>query len=74
MDRNWEGNGWTTYQKLVLTQLQAHTENLNKLEEKITDLRIELTTLKVQAGIWGLAAGMIPVIISIGMTLISRGK
>lgn len=73
-ERDWQGNGWTTYQKLVLSQLEAHNEDLSELSDKISDLRVEISALKIQAGIWGLMAGLIPATIGVILTLISHGK
>jgi hypothetical protein len=63
-DEKWNGNGWTNYQKLVLAQLEQHQESLEKINDKLNQIRIEITELKVKAGVWGLIAGMIPVIIA----------
>lgn len=65
MDEKWAGNGWTTYQKLVLSQLESHQEALDKINDKLNELKIETTILKVKAGIFGFFAGMIPVLIEI---------
>jgi len=68
----WEGNGWTRYQKLVLAQLENHYKDLKQLEKDISDLRVEISALKVQAGVWGMIAGLIPVSIAIIMGLLSK--
>lgn len=40
------------------------------LQESLPELRIEIATLKVRSGIWGAAAGCIPVIIMIALKLL----
>lgn len=73
-DRDWNGNGWTTYQKLVLSQLEAHNKDLNELSDKISDLRVEISALKIQAGIWGLMAGLVPAVIGVALTFLGHGR
>lgn len=69
--KEWDGNGWTKYQLLVLSQLETHHRDLNSLNAKISDLRVEISALKVQAGIWGLIAGIIPAAVALIMMAIS---
>lgn len=66
-DDKWGGNGWTTYQKLVLAQLEQHQEALDKINDRLAEIRVEISELKVKAGVWGLVAGVIPVIIMLIM-------
>jgi hypothetical protein len=78
MDRNdgydpkWNGNGWTKYQLMVLSQLENHHKDLAAMNEKISNLRVEISALKVQAGIWGLIAGLIPVVIGLALTFMGN--
>jgi hypothetical protein len=58
-------NGWNEYQRLVLHELQAHTKELDKIQIEIQKIHIELATLKVKSGVWGLIAGTIPVAIAV---------
>jgi hypothetical protein len=71
-DDKWGGNGWTTYQKLVLAQLEQHQQSLDKINDRLSEIRIEITELKVKAGIWGLVAGMIPVAIALIMQMLEK--
>lgn len=68
----WQGNGWTQYQKLVLAELERHSEQLDRLSKQITHLDIELAMLKVKAGAWGLIGGLIPVAIAIMIELLNK--
>jgi len=43
-DNKWPGNGWTTYQKLVLSKLEDHQEELKAINKKLSDLKSETTT------------------------------
>jgi hypothetical protein len=41
--------------------------HFSKLNDRISDLRVDIATLKVKAGIWGLIGGVIPVLITLGV-------
>lgn len=53
-------------------QFEWLQESHEKLQEEVTQVRIEIAKLKVQSGVWGLIAGAIPVAILI-VLLIVRG-
>ena len=59
-----ETNGWSAYEKLVLSRINAIEHDIQTLDEKLTMLRIDVAQLKVKAGVWGAAAGMIPAVIT----------
>lgn len=65
-------NGWTEYQKLVMTSLEQHEKKLESIYEAITDIKVEVGMLKVKAGIWGLAGGAIPAIITIVLLMLKK--
>ncbi len=56
-------NGWSEYQKLVLSELERLSDWLESAEKRINELRLEVAILKVKSGIWGLMGGLIPVLI-----------
>jgi hypothetical protein len=62
-------NGWSEWQNHVLAELKRLNTNLENFEEKNeSDHRNIFTTLaalKVKAGIWGAAAGLIPGVIAL---------
>lgn len=60
---NEANNGWNEYQNLVLNELKRHNELIEDLREEIGLVKTEIATLKVKSGIWGFAAGAIPLII-----------
>lgn len=59
-------NGWPEYQKLILDRLERTDNELSEIHKEIKDIRqtdlvqikIELTKLKLHAGIAGATAGM----------------
>lgn len=65
-------NGWNNYQRLVLTKLDDHSGHLDALTKEIgemrskdiTDLKVEIAMLKIKAGVWGAAAGLVPGVIA----------
>lgn len=63
-------NGWNEYQKLVLHELQEHTKELERIQADIQKIHIDLATLKVKSGVWGLVAGTIPVAIAVVLKLL----
>lgn len=58
----WQGNGWTQYQKLVLAELERHSDTLESLEKHLNRVEIEIATLKIRASIWGALGASIPAI------------
>jgi hypothetical protein len=79
-----ESSDWSTYQRLVLSELKRLDGSLTRMNDQtaatikherrnrqqvemgimteIAQLRTDIQSLKVKAGIWGAVAGMIPVI------------
>ena len=60
---------------MALTQKERTwiDSHFNKLNDRISDIRVDIATLKVKAGIWGLLGGLIPVIVTMGLYFILRG-
>lgn len=65
-----DNNGWSEWKNHVLAELnrlnvnlsdhtQADAENFEKLTALITTLKIDITTLKTKAGVWGSIAGVL---------------
>ena len=62
-----EDNGWSRYEKMVMEKLDDHDDKFNGIEHKLTQIQVDIATLKVKAGVWGGIGGLIPVIIAIVM-------
>ena len=62
-----EDNGWSRYEKMVMEQLDDHDDKFNGIEHKLTQIQVDIATLKVKAGVWGGIGGLIPVVIAIVM-------
>lgn len=41
-------NGWTEYQRLVLSELERHENKLNSLHTQLVELKIESSNIKVE--------------------------
>ena len=68
-----ESNGWGQYQKLVMDKLSEHDEKFGSIDSKLTQIQVDIATLKVKAGVWGGIAGLIPVIVAIVMFYATQG-
>ena len=62
-----ENNGWGQYQKLVMDKLGEHDDKFGSIDSKLTQIQVDIATLKVKAGVWGGIAGLIPVVIALVM-------
>ena len=69
-----DSNGWSKYEKLVMDKLDEHDERFGNVEEKLTQIQVDIATLKVKAGVWGGVAGLIPAVIAIVMFFASKGS
>ena len=52
-------NGWETYQKLVLHELERQNLEIEKVNEKLDDLKTAVTMLQVKAGVTGAIGGAV---------------
>ena len=69
-----EDNGWSKYEKMVIDKLDDHDDKFNGIESKLTQIQVDIATLKVKAGVWGGIGGLIPAIIAIVMFYATAAK
>ena len=69
-----EDNGWSKYEKMVIDKLDDHDDKFNGIEDKLTQIQVDIATLKVKAGVWGGIGGLIPAIIAIVMFYATAAK
>ena len=69
-----EDNGWSKYEKMVIEKLDDHDDKFNGIEDKLTQIQVDIPTLKVKAGVWGGIGGLIPVVIAIVMFYATAAK
>ena len=67
-----EAGDWSEYQRLVMSELRQLREDLKSARSEINDIRIEMTTLKVKAGMWGLLAGTVPAAVAVMLHFFGR--
>ena len=59
-----------SYDRLVLFRLDALGKDLQRVEDKVETLLIDVAMLKVKAGAWGALAGCVPAAVAIVLTLV----
>ena len=69
-----ENNGWSKYEKMVIDKLDDHDDKFSGIEDKLTQIQVDIATLKVKAGVWGGIGGLIPAIIAIVMFYATAAK
>lgn len=57
-------SGYTPFETLIIQKVEALDDKVEAMDEKLTLVRIDVAQLKVKAGIWGAAAGMIPALVT----------
>mgnify|MGYP006953812823 FL=1 len=67
-------NGWNQYQKLVMDKLDEHDGKFSNIESKLTQIQIDIATLKVKAGVWGGIAGLVPVVLGLVLFYATQAK
>tara|TARA_B100002003_G_C13818559_1_gene403082 strand:+ start:347 stop:562 length:216 start_codon:yes stop_codon:yes gene_type:complete len=67
-------NGWNQYQKLVMDKLDEHDEKFTNIESKLTQIQVDIATLKVKAGVWGGVAGLVPVVLGLVLFFATQAK
>ena len=67
-----DNNSWGQYQKLVMEKLEMHDGKFSNIDSKLTQIQVDIATLKVKAGVWGGIAGLVPVVL--GLVLFYASK
>lgn len=63
------GEDWKDYRKLLIHRLDELSEGQTALRGDVAGLREDMVALKLKAGLWGAFAGLIPVLIALGIAL-----
>ena len=69
-----ENNGWSKYEKLVIDKLDDHDDKFSTIENKLTQIQVDIATLKVKAGVWGGIAGLVPVVLGLVLFYATEAK
>ena len=65
-------NGWAQYQKLVMEKLDDHDDKFSNIDNKLTQIQVDIATLKVKAGVWGGIDGLVPVVLGLVLFYVSK--
>ena len=65
-------NGWSKYEKMVIDKLDHHDTRFGLIESKLTQIQIDIATLKVKAGVWGGIAGLVPVVLGLVLFFVTQ--
>ncbi len=55
-----------------MEKLDDHDAKFGVIENKLTQIQVDIATLKVKAGVWGGIAGLVPVVIAIVLFYVSK--
>ena len=68
-------NGWSEYEKYVVSSLERHDRCLGELKRDTATIKESLAALRVKAGIWGAVAGIVtaavPVMVGLAFLLLN---
>jgi len=62
-------DGWNQWAKHVLLELERLDKCISTTKKEMMSVRIEIASLQVKAGIWGMAAGAVPILLYIAVNL-----
>lgn len=65
-------DGWVRWKNYVLEELKRGNRVQETILKNQMKLHIEIATLKVKSGVWGLLGGAIPVIIGLAIMLLKK--
>lgn len=68
--RGSDPDGWKRYQHFILEELKSLKGWLKQVSEEQKNIRIEVASLKVKAGAWGLLGACVPVVIMLGINFL----
>jgi hypothetical protein len=68
-----DGNGWSGYQRLVLSKLDELTNEVKTLREEQSQTKIDVAMLQVKAGVCGVVGGLLPFGLFVAYQIIGAG-
>jgi hypothetical protein len=69
-----EESGWSQYEKMVIEKLDSHDGKFSVIDTKVTQIQIDIATLKVKAGVWGGIAGLVPVVLGLVLFYVTKAQ
>ena len=67
-----DDNSWSKYEKMVIDKLDDHDAKFGLIENKLTQIQVDIATLKVKAGVWGGIAGLVPVVLGLVLFYVTK--
>lgn len=67
-----ENDSWSKYEKMVIDKLDDHDNKFGLIENKLTQIQVDIATLKVKAGVWGGIAGLVPVVLGLVLFYVTK--
>ena len=67
-------DGWSKYEKMVIDKLDEHGNKFNEIESKLTQIQVDIATLKVKASVWGGLAGLVPVVLGLVLFFVTQAN
>lgn len=68
---NGQPNGWTEWGRHVLSEMERLNGCIEGINLRLRQYDIDMTVLKVKAGVWGVLGGLIPVLVTISIMFLS---
>lgn len=65
-------DGWPEWSNHVLQELKRLSESNELQTTELSEIRVEIATLKVKSGVWGAAAGAIPSVLVLLYMILSK--
>ena len=65
-----DNDSWDEWRIYILKELKRQAEQNKQVIHKLDEVKTDIATLKVKAGVWGLIGGMIPVVVILGIWLL----
>ena len=65
-------DGWSKYEKMVIDKLDEHGNKFHEIESKLTQIQVDIATLKVKASVWGGLAGLVPVVLGLVLFFVTQ--
>ena len=57
-----------------MEKLDDHDDKFGLIENKLTQIQVDIATLKVKAGVWGGIAGLVPVVLGLVLFYATQAK
>lgn len=70
MQGNNENADWSSYQKLVLNELERHSKIIESVRDSVSKIKTDIEMLKYKSGMWGMLGATVPITILLLMSYV----